>query len=370
MNNNKDDSSRVAIVGTGVIAPAYVATLQELGSVEIAAVVDGVAERASDFAAAHDTVARTFDEVLADPSIDAIVNLTPPLAHAAVTTAALDAGKATFSEKPLGVDFGEGQKLVALAQHNSVRLGCAPDTFLGTGLQTCRAAIDRGDIGTPIGANAFMLGFGPEWWHPNPEIFYQRGAGPMLDMGPYYLTALIQMLGPAVAVCASARIPRVQRPVWSKPRRGEMLDVEVPTHVASVIDFECGATATLVTSFDVAASRYRNIEIYGTEATLALPDPNTFGGPVHIRGVRDKEWCDVELRPTQIPQQRGIGLADMLSAQRNDRPHRANAELALHVLEIMTKAIESSDQGMRLDIATTCARSEPLNTQLQTNTFD
>ena len=361
---------RIAIVGTGVIAPVYATTLAELGSVELAAVVDGIASRAEEFATAHNTVARSFDEVLTDPTIDAIVNLTPPLAHAKVTAAALNAGKATFSEKPLGVDFNEGRALVELARRNKIRLGCAPDTFLGAGLQTCRAAIDRGDIGTPIGANAFMLGFGPEWWHPDPESFYLRGAGPMLDMGPYYLTALIQMLGPAVAINASARISRTQRPIWSKPRRGQTLNVEVPTHVTSLIDFECGATATLVTSFDVAASRYRNIEIYGTEATLSLPDPNTFGGPVQIRGVRDKEWRDIPLTPALVPQQRGIGLADMMSAQRNDRPHRADADLALHVLEIMTSAIEASDRGERIALTTTCHRSAPLDTTLPPNTFD
>ena len=370
MTSSNSAVSRIAIVGTGVIAPVYAATLAELGSVELAAVVDGIPERADEFATMHNTTARSFDEVLADPAIDAIVNLTPPLAHANVTAAALRAGKATFSEKPLGVDFDEARELVALAQQHGVRLGCAPDTFLGAGLQTCRAAIDRGDIGTPIGANAFMLGFGPEWWHPNPDLFYRRGAGPLLDMGPYYLTALIQMLGPASAINASAQTPRSQRPIWSKPRRGEMLDVEVPTHVTSLIDFECGATATLVTSFDVAASRYRNIEIYGTEATLSLPDPNTFGGPVQIRGIRDKEWREVALAPTHIPQQRGIGLADMMSAQRNQRPHRANADLALHVVEIMTNAMVASDTGTRVSLTTTCERSQPLDTAAQTNPFE
>lgn len=370
MTSGDDATSRVAIIGCGVIAPVYAATLAELGNVQLAAVVDGIAERADEFATAHNTTIATFDEVLADPTIDAIVNLTPPLAHAAVSRAAIEAGKATFSEKPLGVDFGEGAELVQLAQQHNIRLGCAPDTFLGAGLQTCREVIDRGDIGAPLGVNAFMLGFGPEWWHPNPDLFYKRGAGPMLDMGPYYLTALIQMLGPASSITASAKSPRPQRTIWSKPRRGELIDVEVPTTVSSLVDFACGVTATLVTSFDVMASRYRNIEIYGTEATLSIPDPNTFGGPVQIRGIRDQEWRDIEVLTPNIPQQRGIGLADMLSAQRNNRAHRANSQLALHVLELMTGAVTSSERGARVDLTTTCERSAPLDFTLPTNTFD
>ncbi len=363
-------SSRVALVGCGVIAPVYATTLRTLGNVELASVVDGIPERAEEFAQVHNTRSTTFEEVLADDSIDAVVNLTPPLAHAKVSEAALRAGKATFSEKPLGVDFAQGRMLVDLAAQHGVRLGCAPDTFLGVGLQMCRAAIDRGDIGEPLAANGFMLGFGPEWWHPNPESFYQHGAGPMFDMGPYYLTALIQMLGPVHAVTASARITRSQRKIWSKPRRGEMINVEVPTHVSSLIEFATGPTATLVTSFDVLASRYRNIEIYGTEATLSLPDPNTFAGPVQIRGIRDQEWRDLELATPNIPQERGIGLADMLSAQQHGRTHRANADLALHALELMTSAILSSQRGQRLELTTTCQRSQPLDFTLPRNSFD
>ncbi len=364
------DVSRVAIIGCGVIAPVYATTLKALGNVELVAVVDGIAERAATFAAAHETRVATFEAVIADDSIDAIVNLTPPLAHAAVSEASLIAGKATFSEKPLGVDFAQGNRLATIAKQRNVRLGCAPDTFLGVGLQTCRAAIDRGDIGEPLSASGFMMGFGPEWWHPNPESFYQPGAGPMLDMGPYYLTALIQMLGPAISITASAKSPRAQRTIRAKARRGELIDVAVPTHVSSLIDFAGGASATLITSFDVMASRCRNIEIYGTEATLSLPDPNTFGGPVQIRGIRDLEWRDLELPEANIPQERGIGLADMLSAQRNDRKHRANSDLALHVLELMTSAVSSSEQGQRIALTTTCERSEPLDFSLPANTFD
>jgi predicted dehydrogenase len=338
--------------------------------VEIAACVDDVPERAEQLAQSCGAPTASFDEVLADPTIDAIVNLTPPLAHVGVARAALNAGKAAFSEKPLAIDFAEGRALRDLAQQHDLRLGCAPDTFLGAGLQTCRAVIDRGDIGEPLAANAFMLGAGPEWWHPDPAFFYGRGAGPMLDMGPYYVTALIQLLGPATTVIGTGGITRKQRTIRSKPRRGDLIDVAAPTHMSAAIEFAGGAIATLVTSFDVAASRYRSIEIYGSEATLAVPDPNTFKGPVVVRGVRDEWWHDVELVPKTLPQQRGIGLGDMLWATRSGRPHRASADLALHVLEIMDGALRSSNDGTRVSLTTTCERAAPLPTNLPPGEFD
>ena len=362
--------SRVGIIGTGNIAPMYARTLAQMDWVHLAAVADGAAGRAEQFATKFGTTACTVEEMLADPTIDAVVNLTPAHAHVAVTTAVLKAGKAAFSEKPLGVDFAEGRGLLDVAAERGLRLGCAPDTFLGAGLQAARAAIDRGAIGEPLAANGFMLGFGPEWWHPNPEIFYGPGAGPLFDMGPYYLTALTHLLGPAKAISASARIGVADRVIHSKGRVGEVTTATVPTHVASTIDFVAGPVATLVTSFDVKASRYRNIEIYGTEATLAVPDPNTFGGPLMIRSLLNDDWRELPLATPNIPQQRGIGLADMLSAQRAGRPHRASAEMALHVLELMTGALRSSDEGRRIDLTTTCDRPAPMRFDLPTNRFD
>jgi len=363
-------ASRVAIVGCGVISRAYAYTMRKLGFVELAACVDDVPGRAEELAAKFGGQPSTFDAVLGDPTIDAVVNLTPPLAHAAVVGAVLEAGKAAFSEKPLGVDFAQGSALVDLATNAGLRLGCAPDTFLGAGLQTSRAVIDRGDIGEPLAANAFMLGSGPEWWHPSPALFYQHGAGPLFDMGPYYFTALVQLLGPARAISASARISRAQRPILSEPLRGELIDVEVPTHVSALVEFASGPIATLVTSFDVQASRYRNIEVYGTEATLSVPDPNTFGGPVMIKRNGDEQWTEIDLLPEHLPQQRGIGLADMLWAERSGRAHRTSSALALHVLELMTGALTAAADGRRVDLRTTCERAEPLPTGLAANTFD
>jgi predicted dehydrogenase len=361
----------VAIVGCGVISPEYAFTLNQLGFVDLVACADAIPERAEHLAAAHGIPRTlTFEQVLADPDIETVVNLTPPLMHATVTRAALEAGKAAFSEKPLGVDLDEGRELVARSTALDLRLGCAPDTFLGVGFQTCRDVIERGLIGEPIGANAFMLGSGPESWHPNPDLFYQRGAGPLFDMGPYYLTALVSLLGPARRVTGSARITHAQRTITSEPRRGELLDVEVPTHVATVIDFASGPVATLATSFDVQASRNRNIEIYGTEATLSVPNPNTFAGPVQIRGVADTSWSEIEVRRPYLPQHRGIGLADMVWAARSGRAHRASSTLALHVLELMTAAVAASEQGHHIELQTTCQPAKTLPADLPENTFD
>ncbi len=362
--------NRIGIVGCGNIAPVYAATLSEFDWIEIAAFADGVPGRAASFAQRYGGAAMELDDLLTDSSIDAVVNLTPAHAHAAVTRQCLEAGKSVFSEKPLGIDFDEGRALVELANNSGLRLGCAPDTFLGAGLQAASAAIDRGLIGEPLAANAFMLSSGPEWWHPNPEIFYGPGAGPLFDMGPYYLTALVQLLGPAHSIFASAKVGIGDRVMHSKGRVGEVVTATTPTHVASIIDFVGGATATLVTSFDVKATRLRNIEIYGSEATLVVPDPNTFGGPLKLRSLIADDWRDLTLPTPNVAQQRGIGLADMLSATAAGRPHRASAELALHVLELMSGALRSSAEGRRLELTTTCTPAAPMEFRRPANTFD
>ena len=361
---------RIGIIGCGNISPVYANTLSELPWIEIAAFADGIPERAEKFSERYGGVALDLDDMLRDDSIDAVVNLTPAHAHTSVSRRCLEAGKPVFSEKPLGTDFDEGRSLVELASQTGLRLGCAPDTFLGVGMQAARSAIDRGLIGEPIAANGFMLGFGPEWWHPNPESFYVPGAGPLFDMGPYYLTALVHLLGPARSISGSAKIGIAERVVHAKGRVGDVVQATTPTHVSSMIDFVGGASATLVTSFDVKATRFKNIEIYGTEGTLSLPDPNTFGGPLKLRNILAEDWRELPLPVPNVPQQRGIGLADMLSATIADRPHRASAELALHVLELMSATLRSSDEGRRIDLTTTCERPAPMRFSLPANTFD
>jgi predicted dehydrogenase len=253
----------------------------------------------------------------------------------------------------------DAQALLLLAAKQGLRLGSAPDTFLGAGLQTCRALLDEGAIGEPLAATAFMMGSGPESWHPDPAFFYKEGAGPLFDMGVYYLTALVSLLGPARRVSASARISRAERTITSKPLAGTTIKVDVPTHVSASIDFEAGPLATLVTSFDVHGSTVPRIEIYGTEGTLSVPDPNTFGGPVRVWSRGGTEWREVALRPGFAEQSRGIGVVDMVDAARTGRPHRANGELAVHVVDIMQSVYESSDRDQSMLLATTCQRPAP-----------
>ena len=367
----KNESSRVGIIGCGVIAKVYADKLNALPFIDLVACADIDAERASAFAQENSIPrALSVDGLLADRDIDVVVNLTIPQAHVSVSRAAIDNGKSVFSEKPLALTVEEGRGLVAAARAANVRIGCAPDTFLGGGLQTCRGLIDSGAIGEPVAANGFMLSPGPEGWHPRPQIFYEYGAGPMFDMGPYYFTALVMLLGPARRITGSARITHTQRTIGSEPLKGQKIDVQVPTHVASVVDFVSGPVATLVTSFDVQASRNRWIEIYGTEGTLSVPDPNTFGGPVQIKRHSRDEWHDVPLTHGNAQQSRGIGLADMVRGAQLDRPHRASGELALHVLDLMESSIRASQLGAHVTLQTTCTRPAALPAGLPDDSLD
>ena len=367
----KNESSRIGVIGCGVIAKVYADKLNALPFIDLVACADIDAERASAFAQENSIPrALSVDGLLADRDIDVVVNLTIPQAHVGVSRAAIDNGKSVFSEKPLALTVEEGRGLVAAARAANVRIGCAPDTFLGGGLQTCRGLIDSGAIGEPVAANGFMLSPGPEGWHPRPQIFYEYGAGPMFDMGPYYFTALVMLLGPARRITGSARITHTQRTIGSEPLKGQKIDVQVPTHVASVVDFVSGPVATLVTSFDVQASRNRWIEIYGTEGTLSVPDPNTFGGPVQIKRHSRDEWHDVPLTHGNAQQSRGIGLADMVRGAQLDRPHRASGELALHVLDLMESSIRASQLGAHVTLQTTCSRPAALPAGLPDDSLD
>ena len=361
----------MAIVGCGVIAPAYAQKLNQLPFVDLVACGDLLRDRAEELAREHG-IPRVLDPeaLLADSQIDIVVNLTVPTAHVEVSRSAIEAGKSVYSEKPLALSTGEACALGSAAAERDLRVGCAPDTFLGAGLQTCRKLIDDGAIGEPVAANAFMQSPGPERWHPGPQIFYQRGAGPLFDMGPYYLTALVGLLGPVRRVTGSARITHAQREIKSDPLRGQRMDVEVPTHVAGVLDFVSGPIATLVTSFDVQASRYRTIEIYGTEATLALPDPNSFGGPVRLRRSTDEDWEELPLSHANEPPSRGIGLGDMVRATALGRPHRASLELATHVVELMESILRASETGGHVELETRSERPAPLPAGLPDDTFD
>jgi len=249
--------------------------------------------------------------------------------------------------------------VVAAAADRGLRAGCAPDTFLGGGIQTCRKLIDEGVIGEPVAAAAFMAGHGHESWHPSPEFYYKPGGGPMFDMGPYYLTALVNLIGPIRRVAASTRQTFPTRTITSEPLKGQVIEVETTTHLAGTVDFENGAIGTVIMSFDVWGHSLPRLEIYGTEGSLSVPDPNTFGGPVLLRKPREKEWTELPLTHSHEVG-RGIGLADLARALATGRPHRTDARLAQHVLDVMQAFDESSQAAAHVRIATTCERPEPL----------
>lgn len=366
-----NETTRVGIVGCGVISRAYARKIATFPALDLVACADLVPARAEELAELAN-IARpcTVDELLPDPSIDVVVNLTVPLAHAEVSAAAIAAGKSVYGEKPLATDRAAGLGLVASAEKAGVRLGCAPDTFMGGGLQTCRKLIDDGAIGEPVGATAFMLQGGPERWHPRPEFFYQAGGGPMLDMGPYSVTALVSLLGPIKRVTGTARITHDKRTTATGPEAGSVFGVKVPTHVCGVMELESGPVCTMVMSFDVQASTLPKIEIYGTRGTLLVPDPNTFGGPVRLRTSADEAWTEVPLTHPHQSQSRGIGLADMAHAMRSGRPHRASGEMAAHVLDVMLGIIDASESRSHVEMTTTCKRPAAIPEDLPEDRFE
>lgn len=365
------DKVKAGIIGTGNISGIYFRNGSRFESLEIVACADIDIGRAKQKAEEHGVRACTVDELLADPKIEMIINLTIPKAHAPVNLQALEAGKHVYVEKPLAVTLEEGREVLELAGRKGLLVGCAPDTFLGGGIQTCIRLIEEGAIGTPIGATAFMMIGGHETWHPSPEFYYQPGGGPMFDMGPYYLTALVAMLGPMRRVTGSARISFPERTITSQPKAGTVIPVEVPTHVAGVIDFEAGPIATIITSFDVkGGSTLPRIEVYGSEGTLVVPDPNTFDGPVRLSRAGSREWVDVPLTHGHTGNSRGIGAADMAKAIRTGRAHRASGALAYHVLEAMHGFHIASEEGRHYRLSSTCAKPLPLPPGLPEFTLD
>ena len=354
-----ETKTRIAIVGCGNISDTYFKNCLEFG-LDIAACTDMDMSRAEAKAAQFGVTARPLNEVFADPSIELIVNLTPPSAHAEISRTTLDAEKHVYSEKPLATNRTDGAQLLELAKRKGLRVGCAPDTFLGAGLQTCRKLLDDGVIGEPVAAVAFMASRGMEMWHPNPDFFYQPGAGPMFDIGPYYLTTLVSMLGPVRRLTGSARISFPERLITSEPLAGTKIKVNTPTHVTGVLDFVSGPVATVITSFDVWAANLPRVEIYGSEGSLSLPDPNTFGGPVQLRSAKDEEWQEVPLINGRTEESRGLGVRDMAAAIRENRPHRANGEMAFHVLDLMQSFEEASTSGQHIQIQSRCERPAAL----------
>lgn len=353
--------ARIGIIGAGVISGIYLEAPQKFPILENAAIADIDMARAKAKAEQYGVPkACTVEELLADPDIDIVINLTIPAVHAQVTLAALQAGKSVYGEKPLAVNREDGANLIKVAAEKGLRIGSAPDTFLGAGLQTCRKLIDDGWIGQPLAASGFMLSPGPERWHPDPEFFFQPGAGPLFDMGPYYITALVSLLGPINRVSGSAQAVRPERTIGSQPKFGNKIQVNTPTHVAGVLDFDGGVVATLITSFDVWSHALPPIEIYGTEGTLAVPDPNSFGGPVKVRRAGSETWSEIPLTFNYAANSRGLGLADMATAIQSGRKHRASGDLAYHVLDTMQSILDASKEEKHIHLSSQVDRPAPL----------
>jgi predicted dehydrogenase len=357
----------VGIIGCGVISAAYLKADRLFPQIEIRALADLDLGRAQARSAEFGPPACTVPELLADPAIDIVLNLTIPAAHVAVALQAVAAGKHVYGEKPLAISVEEARRLLAAAEQAGVRIGCAPDTFLGGGHQTARRLIDQGAIGEPFGGTAFLMLPGHERWHPDPDFYYVRaGGGPMFDMGPYYITDLVQLLGSVAKVVAFGTVGRSPRVIRSGPRAGTKIPVECMTHIVGVLQFDAGAVVQIATSFEVWCHKHTPIEIYGTEGSLAVPDPNRFGGEVGLCPA-DGEW-------QAMPQTHGyaddnyriLGLVDMAVAIAERRPHRASGDLACHVLEVMAALVGSCEGGGVMAIESRCARPEPMTAGLRT----
>ena len=344
---------RVGIVGLGNISGQYLSTFAGASGVVVTAVADLDTDRAKAVAATLPAAAvLSADQLVASPDVDVVLNLTIPAAHREIALAAIGAGKDVYGEKPLAVTLEDGRGIVERAAAAGTRVGSAPDTVLGTGTQTARSAIERGLIGAPIAASAVMVTPGHELWHPRPAFYYQPGGGPLLDMGPYYVSALVQLLGPVRIVTGAASALRPHRTVATGELKGQTIDVEVRTHVTGVLEHDSGVLSTITMSFDSAATASSHLEVHGEEGSLIVPDPNGFGGDVLRHGVQGGEWTPVRVDAGYADASRGVGLIDFMAATA-DRPARASGEFALHVLDIMTTLLRSADLGRALQLTTT-----------------
>lgn len=367
------DRVRTGVIGCGAISGAYLGMAKNFPIVEIVACADLDLDRAR-------TKAREFnvpracspDDLLRDPTVELVLNLTVPKAHVPVALAALEAGKHVYSEKPLGIDRAEGRKVIDLARQKNLKVGCAPDTFMGAGIQTARKLVDDGAIGRPVAFTAFMMGRGHESWHPSPEFYYEVGGGPMFDMGPYYLTALLQLLGPVRRLTGSATIAIPQRTITSQPKQGKQITVETPDHICGTMDFENGCSGVIVQSFATRFPQYdgaQPLTIYGTDGTLKVPDPNAFDGPVSLAREGDTEFHVVP--PTfRTGYGRSIGAADMAYALRSGRPFRANGDQSFLVLDLMAGFLDSARTGQAHTPTVPYDRPAPMRADLPFGTLE
>jgi predicted dehydrogenase len=366
------EAVKVGILGCGHVSDQYFEGIARHELLEVVACADLDVARADEKAAQHRVPrASAPEQLIADPEVELVVNLTPPLAHADASLASIAAGKHVWSEKPLAATLERAREVVAAAERAGVRIGCAPDTFLGGSIQTAGKLVDDGWIGAPVSGVAFVTEHGYEHFHPEVHSFYRAGGGPALDLGPYYVTALVAMLGPVARVASLARATFPERVVQVGPRRGERIAVEVSTHVTGALEFESGALVSVLMSWDVWATNLPYLEVYGTAGSLSVANPDEFGGLPRLRRAGPEElqqpppppgtvpWSDVPLvQPGDV--RRGVGIADMAEAIRDGRPHRASGELAYHVLEVLTALERSAQEGRHVSVESRCTRPEPL----------
>lgn len=352
-----DQSSKkvgIGIVGAGVISKIYLKNLNEVfQNTRVIGIADIIAEAAAARAEEFGVKAMTVDELIADPEVEIVLNLTIPAAHAEIASKAIAAGKSAYNEKPLATERADGLQLLNDAKAKGVLVGAAPDTFLGGGLQTARKALDDGLIGEPIGVAGHLLSRGMEAWHPNPYFFFQPGAGPLFDVGVYYITAMASILGPFSEVTSLAKASFPERTVGNGPRLGEKIPVNTPTYIAAAIGFENGVIGTMTASFDVYETDGSHLTIYGTEGTLRLPDPNTFGGPVQLLRAGEEEWEELPITFDFTVDSRGLGISDFARALRSGGTPRASGEMAYHVLDTMHAFLDSAREGKRVEIEST-----------------
>lgn len=359
MSSNNRGPVGVGIIGAGTISNEYLDNLTRFPDVNVVAIGDMFPETAKAQAAKYNIDAHGSTEtVLQHPDVELVVNLTIPAAHVEVATAALRAGKHVWSEKPFSLDRPSGLQLLKEAETADLRLGCAPDTFLGAGLQSARRMIENGDIGTPLTALTLVQSPGPESWHPNPAFLFQEGAGPLFDIGPYYLTTLVQTFGPIAKVAAMGSKSRTHRTIGSGPKAGEVFEVAAPTHVSALAEFESGASSQSMLSFDSPLPRAGFVEVTGTEATMSFPDPNMFTGQIKVHRLGADDWVTVDA--TGADSGRGTGALEMARAIRNNTQHRAPGTMAYHVLDAMVSVQESLQSHEFIDVDSTTRPVQPL----------
>ncbi|MFE7710174.1 Gfo/Idh/MocA family protein [Streptomyces sp. NPDC057486] len=346
----------VGLVGCGAISRQYLATLAALEEIELVAVSDLAPARAQAVADAHPAVkVLTLPELVANEAVDVVLNLTVPAVHAEVALEAIAGGKDVYLEKPLAATTAQARDVLSAASARGVRIGCAPDTVLGTGIQTARRALDEGRVGRPLSASATMMVPGHEQWHPDPDFYYVPGGGPLLDMGPYYITSLVTLLGPVASVTGTSSRSRATRVIASGPRKGEAIPVTTDTHVTGVLTHNSGVLSTIVMSFDAVATASSNIEIHGDTGSLIVPDPNRFSGDVKLFRLGGEAWETLTPSAGYRDASRGFGLADMSRTPRTEDP-RTSGPLAYHVLEVMESLLESAWTGTSVPVGSTCAR--------------